>query len=216
MDRLDQNRGGTLLLQKADRSGRSHPIDIGVVAVRRKNEHFGRGLGGENLTGRLEAIARGHRHVDQDDIREKLGGQFVRLLSGARLTDHAAMAGVSDQFGQSMAHDDRVLDEEHGDFPWQAHDAPLGPTGISTRTAGPCGRVGSMVRTLPRISTRSRIPSKPTRSVAREENIRCTRNDFPSSFTSRRTAPGISLMVTSPVRARAWRPPFVSASCATR
>ena len=100
------------MIEEADRADRDHPVDVGVVAVRGKDEHLGAGTGGEDLPRGLEAVEQRHRDVHDDDVGPERG-QLHRLPAVVGFADDLDLAVGKEQGAQALA-DDRVVVGQQG------------------------------------------------------------------------------------------------------
>ena len=87
-NRVAYNVSASLFEQKARRAGVGGLLDIRLIVVGRKDEHFGGRDGFENLASGLQTIKHRHGDVHQNQSRAKILDQIDCLKAVYRLADH--------------------------------------------------------------------------------------------------------------------------------
>ncbi len=103
---------GNGLLEQRRRPELEGPRSESVAVEPRVDHHVGRRRDREDARQRIESVHRGHRHVEQQQVRPVLMGQADRLDPVGAVADHGEQARQPELGLQQLSHLGRVVDED--------------------------------------------------------------------------------------------------------
>ena len=104
-DRGGQKLGGGLFDQVTGGTQRGHFLDVGVVAVRGKDEHLGRRQCRAHLAGGFQPVEQRHGDVHHHHVGLQSPRQGHRLAAGGGFADHFDVALGFNELPQPLADD---------------------------------------------------------------------------------------------------------------
>jgi len=151
-------------------------MDIGVVRVSRKDQHFYVWSGFAHLPGGLQPVHLGHSDIHQNHVGSKLQGQGYCLASVLRFADDEQIRFEFEHLANSFADDLVILSDHDGDlFHVVCWNALV--KGICARIVVPRPGEDSISKVPPTISARSLIPRIPSRLEREGASIRFGSNE---------------------------------------